>query len=136
MFAFMLKSLMLRGLVRKVGLGVLGFGLKADSTPGIVNSMRQVTPVCRPEPNPTDAVGYPTKSIRSGAGRSCRHAGFSLAEIVSSATSWWHQIGGLARAAVATARGLTAGPATPVVETTLRLAILPITEGRMQDRSR
>jgi hypothetical protein len=137
MFAFTLKSLMLRGLVRKVGLCVLGFGLKADSTPGNPNSMRQPTPAFRrPEPTPTDVVGYPTKSIRSGAGRSRRHAGSSLAEMIASSTRlWWKQIGGLATAAAANARALSASVAATVNEATESLAIFPITEVGMQDRS-
>jgi len=134
MFAFTLRLLGLRGLVRKGELAVsrLGFGVEATPrTPGDTH------PVCpstagKRLPDPTQAmpeVGYPTKSIRSGAGRSRRLAGSPLRRDVASivASLWRRSKGGLARAAAAKASGRCpglvafAGGVNPV------LATLPIT---------
>lgn len=139
MFVFTLESLVLRGCVRKGELSVLGFGLKAGPhNPGDTNSMRPSLPaVRRPDPDPVDAlVGYPTKSICSGAGRSRRHAGSPRREIATSAILWWRQMGGSARAAAAKARELLAAIVAPAGETTQRLAILPVTQGGTKAPSR
>jgi hypothetical protein len=141
MFAFMLESLVLRGVVRKGELAVLrlGFGVKAGpQVPGDVNSMLQTQPDMRGvDPHPTVPAGnYPNQSIRSGAGRSRRHAGSSLRrEIASFAACWWQKLGGTATAAAAKARALPALFATTAGEIT-SLAILPISPGGASERSR
>ncbi len=90
MFAFMLKSLVLRGSVLRDGLAVgsrLGFGAKASpESPEIVKSRRHPALGCRvpdlqPELNPP--VDYSTEGFMPGAGRSRRQSGSRL-------LTFWH----------------------------------------------
>jgi hypothetical protein len=144
MFAFTLESLVLRGSVLRDVLAVelrLGTGLEANShAPEIRNSMRPPLPggltpdgqsVVKPD------VGYPTKGITPGAGRSRRQPG---AHVLSGAarttwptTPWWPANGGTPSAAAATCRAIAACVVAPASEdTSLLLAVEPVStrEGR------
>jgi hypothetical protein len=131
MFAFMLESLVLRGVVRTGELGVtrLGFGVKAE--PQVSTSVHSSRPdMRRPDPNPAVLDGnYPNQSIRSGAGRSRRHAGPSRREIATFAAAWWQKLGGTATAAAAQVRALCADLTASAGEGTTRLAILSVSPG-------
>jgi hypothetical protein len=142
MFAFTLETLVLRGVVRTGELGVarLGFGVKAEPrNPGNPNPVPvPTTGIMRPDTDPlTPDVGYPTKSVSSGAGRSRRHADSrsQSGRIATTAILWWQQLGGQATAAAAKCQALSAGLAAPAGEVSPESAMVSVSTGRIQQRS-
>lgn len=130
MFAFTLDSLVLRGVVLTGELLVsrLGFGVVAEPwSPGNTHSVRPSTTGQR-VPDLTEAMpegNYPTKGIRSGAGRSRCLAGSSIRRLLALATRWQTRKG-LAHAA-AQVLGLRPLTAATVGKGGLAFASLPPT---------
>jgi hypothetical protein len=129
MIAFTLETLVLR-VVRTDVLGVLRL-VGVETTAGLPGNATSVLPPARTgpdsDPDAPDKVGYPTKGASPRAGRSCRHAGSSSRQqIVRIAAMTWRRLGGMARAAAATARAFSASVVASVSEGDLRLAVLSL----------
>jgi hypothetical protein len=144
MFAFTLESLVLRGSVLRDVLAVglrLGTGLGANPTlPADRNSMRHPS-ASWPTPDGQGVVkpdvGYPTKGIMPGAGRSRRRQPGSCAPTgaarttcrASHALTWRPASGGAFQAVAAIRRAITARVAAPASEAALLLAVGPVGAG-------
>ena len=137
MAAFMLESLVLRGVA--VRLGALGY-LRLGRGGEMAGQAPEIIPSGQPLPNtPSPSVVDSTKGDCPGAGRSRRQAGFFCCRDTArttTATPAWRLLGGPAPAAAAKRQASMAGFTASVVEVGAMAEILaaPLTQRQQGSR--